>query len=279
MGRSVEDILERRLEGEFEKALFAAARENLVDLKNPLRFNNFAYAMRELIRNVLARLAPDGEVFGCSWFKEETGRPRGISRRQRVYYAVQGGLSDAYLRDELGLEISDIHVKLRDSVDNLSKYTHIEEATFNLDADRISHHVTETFTAVVDLFQTIDECRRVLVEALTEHIDSSVVDAAISETIGSIDELATHHSVEEVSTDDVYVVQIDASFIRFIAEGTVTCVLQWGSNSDVRRGDGATLDEDFPFSCVLTSPVDEPSAVVADEGAFSVDTSSWRDDY
>ncbi|WP_425348496.1 hypothetical protein [Vreelandella neptunia] len=29
----------------------------------------------------MAQLAPDDEVRACAWCKEETGRPKGISRR------------------------------------------------------------------------------------------------------------------------------------------------------------------------------------------------------
>lgn len=275
----MKDVIEEQLKGEFEKALFVAALGNLEDPTNPLRFNNFAYAMRELVRHVMVRLAPEDEVRACAWYKEETGRPNGISRRQRVYYAVQGGLSDKYVMDELSLEVGEIHRQLRDSIDNLSKHTHIEKATFNLGDGEVEGFVNETLSTVVDLFQTIAECRTTLVESLREHVDASVVNAAISETILSIDELATHHFIDAVYTEDVHVGQIDAHFIHFVAEGTVECELQWGSSSDLRRGDGATLEQAFPFTCELTSSVDNPGAIVAEENTFSADTSSWWEGY
>lgn len=273
------EVIEEQLEGEFERALFSAALGNLEDCDNPLRFNNFAYALRELVRHVMARLAPDDEVLACEWYKEETGQLNGISRRQRIYYAVQGGLSDVYVTDELGLDVGEIHRQLRDVIDNLSKHTHIEESTFDLGDEEVEAFVNETFAVVVDLFQTIAECRATLVEAFMGGLDASVVNAAISETILSIDELATHHFIDEVYTDQVYIRQIDAHFIYFIAEGAVSCELQWGSSSDFRRGDGATLDQVFPFTCELASPVDRPGAIAAEENAFAADTSSWWEGY
>ena len=273
------EVIEKQLVGDFEKALFSAALENLEDRGNPLRFNNFAYAMRELVRHVMARLAPDDEVRACDWYKEETGRPNGISRRQRIYFAVQGGLSDEYVADELGLDVGKIHRRLRNSIDNLSKHTHIEEPTFNLGDEEVERFVNVTLAAVVGLFQTISECRITLVEAFMENLDASVVDAAISETILSIDELATHHCIDAVHTEQVHIRQIDAHLIHFVAEGTVECELQWGSNSDLRRGDGATLDQAYPFICELTSPVDNPGVIVTEESAFSADTSSWWEGY
>lgn len=275
----MKEVIKEQLAGDFEKALFLAALGNLADGGNPLRFNNFAYAMRELVRHVMARLAPDDEVRACDWYKNEIDRSNGISRRQRVYYAVQGGLSDEYVTDELGIDVGEIHRRLRDSIDNLSKHTHIEENTFNLSGEEIERFVNETLAAVVDFFQTVTGCRTILVEALREHLDASIVNAAISETILSIDELATHHSIDAVYTEQVHIRQIDAHFIHFVAEGTVECELQWGSNSDLRRGDGATLDQDFPFTCELISSVDDPRAIVAEENSFRADTSLWWEGY
>lgn len=273
------EVIEKQLKGNFEKSLFHAALENLEDHDNSLRFNNFAYAMRELIRHVMARLAPDDEVRACDWYKEETDRPNGISRRQRVYYAVQGGLSDEYVADELDLDVGDIHLRLRNSIDNLSKHTHIEEPTFNLGEEDVKKFVNETLSAVVDFFQTINECRVTLVAALMENLDASVVNTAISNTILSIDELATHHCIDEVHTEQVHIREIDAHFIHFVAEGTVKCELQWGSNSDLRRGDGATLDQTFPFIVELTSSVESPGDIEAEEQALAADTSSWWEGY
>lgn len=271
--------IEETLVTEFEKALFRAAVGNLKDTGNPLRFNNFAYACRELVRHILGRLAPDEQVLKCSWYKNETDRKSGISRKQRVYYAVQGGLRDGYLKDELSLSIDEMHLELRGAIDRLHKYTHIEERTFGVSDDIVNSNVEETLQAVNGLFQAIDESRRVLADRLWMHIDLSVFAAALSETIQAIDELATHHSIDEVHMDKVTVVSIDSGCIYFRAAGSIACELQWGSNSDRRRGDGAVLSQTFPFECDLWSPVLNPSDVSVDDDSLRVDTSSWRDDF
>lgn len=271
--------IETRLNEGFEKELFQAALANLEDASNPLRFNNFAYAMRELVRHILARLAPDEEVLKCSWYKNETDKKDGISRRQRVYYAVQGGLSDQYVQNELDIDVLAVHSSLRDAVDNLSKHTHIEEKTFNITDGQVQTYVAEVLAAVVGLFVTIEDNLKALVTALWDRLDESTIDAALRETILAIDELATHHTIEEVYTDKVHIVGIDSYFVRFEAHGTVSCELQWGSNSDLRRGDGAVLPQSFPFRCELWSPVDDPQSIQTDENAFGADTSSWREGY
>jgi hypothetical protein len=75
----------------------------------------------------------------------------------------------------------------------------------------------------------------------------------------------------------VVIVAIDQDRVYFQAKGYVSCELQWGSNSDLRNDMGATAEESFPFVCRLSSSVDEPSDVEADDDGLSVDTSSWHD--
>lgn len=215
----------------------------------------------------------------CSWYKEETGKANGVSRRQRVYYAVQGGLSDEYVQAELSIDILSIHKALRSALDKLNKHTHIEEITFDIDELEVNAHVEETLSAVVGLFSTVEDSRETLLSALWEQLDDATIDAALSETILSIDKLATHHSIEEVYTDKIQIVGIDSYFVWFEARGSISCELQWGSNSDLRRGDGAVLAQSFPFLCRLWSPVDNPSDIQTDEDAFGADTRSWWEGY
>lgn len=273
------DVIAKNLAEGFERELYQAALANLEDENNKLRFNNFAYAMRELVRHVLYRLGPDQSVTQCIWYKNETQNPNGVSRRQRAYFAVQGGLSDDYLRKTLRIDSNQIHKSLIKAVDNLSKFTHIEPETFGLEVNEVNQHVTQALDAVSNLFATIDECRRQIVERLWEHIDDSVIDKALRETIGAIDELATHHCIDEVYTDKVTVNAIDHERIHFTATGSISCELQWGSNSDLRRGEGAVMSESYPFTCQLSSPVDDPSDIEGHEDGILVDTSSWREGY
>lgn len=269
--------IENKLLPEFEKELFSAAQKNLGDKTNPLRLNNYAYAIRELTRHVLHRLAPDENVIRCSWYKNETDKANGITRKQRSYYAVQGGLANSYIEDVLGLELKDIHNRLIKSINELSKFTHVEPHVFNLPEEEIENLVNETTQAFHEFLISISECREAIVGCLWEHIDSAVIDQTLSETIIGIDELASHHSIEEVYTDKIEIFEINHEVIKYRAYGSIGCILQWGSNSDLRRGDGATLPESFPFACDLVSPVDSPEEVECMEDTLGVDTGSWID--
>lgn len=270
--------IEKALSEDFERKLFAASQKNLADKSNPLRLNNYSYAMRELTRHVLHRLAPDENVINCVWYKNETDKENGITRKQRAYYAVQGGLQDSYVKNILGLEVEDIHKDLIKAVNKLSKFTHIEPKVFDLAEDNIEALVNETTEAVYVFLATVSDCRRLIIDSLWEQIDSAIIDETLKETILALDELASHHFIDEVYTDEVEIYEINHEFIMFRAEGSIECELQWGSNSDVRRGDGAVLPQSFPFTCELLSPVYSPEAVQSVEGSLGVDTSSWHEE-
>ncbi len=52
----------------FETDFLDASVAYMQNSKDKLAFNSFAYSMRELIRNILERLAPDANIKRCSWY-------------------------------------------------------------------------------------------------------------------------------------------------------------------------------------------------------------------
>jgi hypothetical protein len=126
-----------------------------------------------------------------------------------------------------------------------------------------------------DLFSTIQVCRQEIITALSEQIDAKVIDEALRETLMAIDEVATHHSIEEIYTHLITIADITHDEIIFKATGSIAVELRWGSDSDVSRYDGAVTPNSFPFTCYLRSPVDEPAAIEMPEDGLLVDTSTW----
>ncbi|PWC92921.1 hypothetical protein TSO5_15955 [Azospirillum sp. TSO5] len=127
------------------------------------------------------------------------------------------------------------------------------------------------------LFASFDECRSKVLDAVYDQIDEEVVSTFISETIESIDEIATHHCIDEVCIEDLAVVAITHDVIKFMVSGSIGVELQWGSSSDFRRGDGAAIDKSFPFRVTMWSSVDD---ITSFEGVdYSIDTDSWWDGY
>lgn len=266
--------IEKKLNTGFEKALFSAILKNVEDHDNPLRLNNFAYSMRELIRHILKRLAPDKNVLSCTWYKNETSKKDIISRSERSYYSVQGGLSNTYIEEVLGIEVKETHKKLLKAIEQLNKFTHIEPTTFNLSSDDVENYSNKTIKAIFDFLTLIDICRIEIIEQLYEQIDNETVNEVLKETLDSLDVLATHYYIDEVYIDTIELYNIDHKTIFFKVIGTLTCELQWGSNGDIRHDNGHIAQRSFPFYCELVSPVEEPDAIEIIEGSLGVDTSS-----
>jgi hypothetical protein len=148
-----------------------------------------------------------------------------------------------------------------------------------LDADAQDKIAAATVAAMGAFLDAMRECRDAVLEPIAEALDDAAVDALITDTIGEIDELASHNSLEEVYVDDVIVQSIGAQTITYRAKGAVSVVLQWGSNSDVARGDGIELPQSFPFYCDIEVPLSELWDLSSAETDYVVDTRDWRERY
>ncbi|MFJ5366757.1 hypothetical protein ACIPR9_16810 [Pectobacterium punjabense] len=272
------ELISRHLNDDFERRLFNAAIYNLSDENNDLRFSNYAYAFRELFLHVIKRMAPDNYVESCEWFSglNEQGK---VSRKDLYKYIIQGGISDCYIRDDLGIDISDVFPRLRDAFESLNRLTHISNTVFPIDASHGIQMTSQVEEYISSLFMRLDECHCQIITRLGEKVGNATIQSAISESLDSIDILSTHSSVEEIYVENIRIVEVNYEEIIFEATGSVDVGLQWGSNSDVRNDIGAVSERSFPFSCEVRSQVGEPEDVFCDEGAFTVDTSSWFEGY
>lgn len=262
---------------DFFRITIEGAASVLRDQANPLRLNLFSTAIRMLFEHVMGTLAPDGEVEACAWYRPIEGQAKPV-RAQRIQYWLQGGLTDGYLEDELGLEPQELRIELLRAFNKLSKHVHGRADTLVRDPAEQATEAEATVAAVEELIHAYHDCRAALIDPLAERLDEGAVDNLLSETILSIDELASHHTIEEIYTERTEVASISPSTVRYSATGSVSVTLQWGSNSDLRRGDGADLDESFPFQCLFDVPIDDPRDLSQAEIVSGVDTSSWYGD-
>lgn len=268
------DALKDLANDQFMGDALESAAKVLGDETNPLRLNLFAAAIRMLFEHVMGALAPDNEVEACDWYKPESGQTKPV-RRQRIQYWLQGGLSDEFLLSELNIDPSPLRDRLLRAFNNLSKHVHGRSTTVIQSIAEQNAEAEAGIAAVRALLEAYHECRAALIEPLVQSLDDAAVDALISETILSVDELASHHSVDEVCCEHTEVMSIGAHFIHYKASGTVSVTLQWGSNSDMARGDGAELEEGFPFDCEFEVPIDDPRDLSNATVTSGVDTSSW----
>jgi len=265
------------LTSDFERRLFDSALKNLNDSSNELRYNNFAYSIRELSRHFLCSLSPETEVFACKWFKSETenGKP---TRAQRIKYAIQGGFSDEVLT-KLGFDISiitKIITKVTRAINSLSKYTHINEGSYDLDKKEITKQSEIVLQSFSDLVNIIRESKLELSKFLDGRIDNDVLDTVISNDYENISMLAPHFQIEYHFLNSSTISKITSKEVIVGVNGFISVKLEYGSKQERREGDGLDLADSFPFNSKVTYKLtDEFPNTSCEADEFDVDTSSW----
>ncbi len=271
---AIERQLRPQLLDAFSHELLTGALQVAGDQNNPVRHSQFASSMRALFDHTLHALAPDGNVPQCSWYAQQPGT-NGPTRRQRAKYATQGGLSDAYVA-QIGIDVKDIHDEALEAIQEMNKYTHVQVDTLVQDQAAIDLFVDDAMGALINLFSSFEHCRATVINALAEKIDWETTQALASDAIGEVDILATHYSIEGAYVEDIAISDITNDSIRFKAIGTLVVELQWGSDSDLERGDGATSSQSFPFQVSMEAPVTDVTAFHS--VGYTVDTGDWFGD-
>lgn len=272
--KTISTQLRDRLPDDFSRTVLDGSLMAYASVENPLRLNQFSTGLRELFGHVLSSMAPDDEVYACQWFRSETdnGKP---TRRQRAIYWTQGGLSDQCL-ESLGLDIGDVHSRAIRVINDLSKYTHVRPDTLSIPAEKADDFVTEALGSFLDMYEAFDDCRSAVLAAIEGHIDQETMVTFTETVIGDVDLLSTHSRVDSAEVTSVSVKMIDARFVNYIVDGIVNVELNYGSDGDRRRGEGATLYTYFPFSMTTMAPVSDYRAFR--DAVPIVNTDSWYAD-
>ncbi len=134
-----------------------------------------------------------------------------------------------------------------------------------------------TASSLVAFLDSLRECREAVLKPIAAALDSATVDALLNDSMPEVDELATHFSAEDLEVESVEVSAIGADKITYEARGSVEIALQWGSNSDVRRDDGAESSQYFPFYCEFQVPLDDPWDLGRAKITCGVDVSRWHE--
>jgi hypothetical protein len=260
----------------FSRWAIEGAQHALTDSQNRLRLNFFSTAMRILFEHVMDALSPEEQVVSAPWFQPE--RPNGKPTRwQRAIFAVQGGLTEAFVKDELKVDLPPLRQHLLHTVDELSKHVHGRRNTIVRDVGEQDIIVRTTIAAMSAFLDALHDCRAAVLMPIAEALDEAAIDALLSETLLEVDELASHYSLDNVDVEAVTVRRIGSASVTYRVIGSVEVTLQWGSNSDVERGDGAELEQSFPFWCEFELPLDDLWDLDLAEPTYGVDTSEWTD--
>jgi hypothetical protein len=268
--------LRLKINDQFSGRAIDGSLRALADAENPLRLNFFSTGMRILFEHLMDTLSPEDEVVKTSWFTAERddGKP---SRGQRVLFAIQGGLSEVFVKEKLKVDLPPLRKRLTTAFAELSKHVHGNENSIILDQTEQDKVAARTAVSMGACMDALRECREAVLKPIAEALDSAAVDALLSDAMLEVDELATHFSVDELYVESVAVSAIGADMITYRVTGSVEVTLQWGSNSDLRRGDGAESSQSFPFHCEFQLPLDDPWDLGHAELTYGVDVSRWHE--
>lgn len=261
---------------EFENDLFQAAIKNLSSEYHSLTFNNFAYAMRELIRHLLHRSAPDEEIRKCSWFKHDPTSKSGITRRHRLQYMIHGGLGNYLLRKmELEQLINDACENLLSQQKILDSFTHIGPTTFAIPLEKSQELAQQCIAAVIRIISIINQIKNDVFEKIEANLDSHLLESTIFESCAEIEVLARRASIEELHTEGFDKITILSHKVILTIVGTASCYFEYGSRAEWREGDGSVLRPSFPFQAQVTVMIEQPFGEALSVQRVGINTDSW----
>jgi hypothetical protein len=122
---------------DWQRTIFDSAVAIFNHDERPLRLKNFAFALGELARISQGQLAPKKKIRACKWFEQSTdlGQEDGVTRAQRVKYAVQGELHDDFVLEALHADVQSTVQKCLALIDELNKYGHSIEQGLDISED------------------------------------------------------------------------------------------------------------------------------------------------
>ena len=264
------------LDSDFQRAVFDGAINCLGNENDPLRVNTFATALRELVRLILRDRAPDSQIKNSDWYKPEYNEngKEVITRSQRVRYAIQAGLPTEFVQQSLGVDVTQTIKELNSLNSQFSKYTHIEEDTFNVSSSEAEQFAEDALETFVLFYETIDECKVSVQSALETYARREIEEELVHNVTHELDQLATHYWVDQVNLNDVTLEFMDSEHVTIAVGGTVDCVHQYGSDSDFDRGDGVRTSGNYPFAARYRADITNPCDL-RPLGSLSVDNSSF----
>lgn len=263
------------LDDEFEKTLFVAALRNYCSHGNPIRFNNFAFAMRELLQHVLDRKAPEDKVCNCVWFSPDPKNNNKPTRRQQLKYCMQAGLQDNLLSDEIKSDMEILINNYNSHVSDLNSYTHISKKTFGQASKKSYEQLKAVLTTFNSAMGIIEEGKKEVVAYVPEKLGDYLEAEVRVEIPAALDEISTHTYVEDVELVGFSVSEIDHEYIYIEGESTAYVTLNYGSSSDFKRGDGVSLNDNFPVLFKCKAKANNPKRAFVVKGSIKAVNDSW----
>lgn len=267
--------ISHRINDNFLKDLFKATMLQLNYNDNPIKYNSFAFSFRELIRHILYNLAPDSEIKKCTWYIPNSNSKNGITRIDRIQYAIRGGLSDSFIEKHLSINTHVITKQVINAVNALNKYTHIEEDVFQVSEIDGSSIVKNSLEALDNFYNVLETLRSNLIQSYDELLYKTIEELFLEETFTEIDILATHYMIDEINLEQIFIQDITSSQISIEIHGSISVEHQYGSDSDQRHGDGLIFNNSYPFIIYKKIDVQYPLSIEISPDEIQINHSNY----
>ena len=231
--------------------------------------------MRELLKHVLARKAPEDKVVKCVWFRPDANNNGHPTRRQQLKYCMQAGLQDNLLSDEIKDDINELINQYNEHITDLNGYTHISEATYGENPQESYRKLKSVISTFNEAMEIIEQGKSEVLAYVPDRPGEFVEREITSEIPQALDELSSHTFIEEVQLDGFEVDSIDHEFVYITGNSTAYVTLNYGSNSDRKRGDGHLMSDNFPVSFKCKAKANNPKRAFVIRESISVSNSSW----
>ena len=255
--------------------ILSGALKSMRASRNPLRFANAANAFRELLREMLETLAPDECVRECHWFKPDPSSRNGVTRKHRILYNIHGYVGVGLFSKKFSNDAEKLAKRMLHQLDSLQQLTNSHtEKSLGIPADE-SNKCLRGDSFLSSIADDHRQRQRRLSHTARRNLSQKLDDIFDEETFDKLELLSGHTSPQD--TEQLFVEEIDDTdkdFISFSGSGSLLCELQYGSDGDVRRGDGLRTEDSYPFSFAGQASTDLKTVEI-DVDSIQVDTSSF----
>ena len=232
-----------------EKDILRTAYATLNNFHDPLRANLFAFTIRELMRIIMERLAPDDEIKKTSWFQvsRQSRKPddQGVWRKQRYRYSITGYISDATIGRNPQLNTDDACNTLASISGDLSKYAHISAGTYNLGDAKITEFQKNVEDKVISFAEKFNRTKAEIHKIVWMLIQDTILEDVVEKIPSDLDTLSSATSVDDVSVGDIKPYNIGGETFTIYGTGSIGVELNYGGGN---RRNGLTVDDSYPLT-------------------------------
>jgi hypothetical protein len=222
-------------------------------------------------------LAPKEQIQQCVWFVQNTElrEKDGVTRAQRAKFAVQGPLHDDFVREKLHIDMDTTVKEYIKLIDRLSSFGHDIEKSFDLPSDEAEREAMDALDTFDRLATLITERHDSLLSEAADAAKDALADELFGQVQSELDILSTHSTVEGVHLESLTITSLDSQRILFEGDGSVDVRLQYGSDADVARDEGAVSYDSYPLDCKFEADTERPLEITIMSGSLHIDTDSF----